>query len=85
MFVAADKRYSYAVIDPDNPGDADLAELLWEYQQSVVDIPYNRIFSDELYIRSLKNYQEKVSILFGKIRDEISKPLRLAPYSTCSK
>jgi type II secretory pathway pseudopilin PulG len=60
----------------------DLSNLIWEYQLLLIEVPYFRQFDrDELYPNAVKIYDENSGRLLGKIRAEISKALRLTPYS----
>jgi hypothetical protein len=60
-----------------------LAELLWEFQLSIIAVSYYRGMKHrDLYTPALKDYEEKAGELIGKIRAEISKSLRLTTCET---
>ena len=59
----------------------DLSSSLWEYQLSLIAVPYYRQFPDrKLFPAALKAYEENSGKLLSKIRAEISKALRLTPH-----
>ncbi len=59
-----------------------LADLLWEYQLTAIDVSYYylNLGLSEQYQQMSQNYLDTAGPLLGKIRAEISKSLRLASH-----